>query len=135
MSSSGLANMIRDSVVESFGIATAAKVNPSLSVKWSSTDSGLAIVRCAREAAAAVRVSLFHLTELPISKASEKEPPKCIWWIMGVSGTIRSCRLKAVKHHRSAIKGLITPDMPQEQRSQLLQSLAVAQQTIRALEA
>lgn len=132
-SPSAIANLVKSAVEDNFGIATAARINPSLSIKYSSSDTHIIIVRCARDSAKAVWSSLTFIGEFP---GRSDYNPRAIWQVMALSGTIRSCQIKAIKLHKRLIAGVFEhSELSQDARAKVNETLQVAEQTIRNLEA
>ena len=133
-----IANLIRSAVEDNFGVATAAKINPSLSVKFSSSSSHLIILRCAREAAKEVWSSLTFLQDFPRKSNNEgaEETDRAIWTVVGLSGTIRSCRIRAIKLHRKAIlNALSINDLSEDAINVIKKELASTEKVLQSLDA
>lgn len=135
LNSSLAASYIRQSLEANFGVHASAINSQSLSVKYCNTQTGMVLVRSARDSLPQVWASLTFLTGLPgeVARTPINEHVKYAWRVVHVSGTMKKIQTVAIKLARKEIAKLCSrsPDRKTEHDDILLK----AEKTIKQLEA
>jgi hypothetical protein len=75
------------------------------------------------------------MTFLTAFPGKEKDSVPAIWQVINISGTIRSCQVKAIKCYRKDMVKVLERVGDEQTRKFVEESLQATEQTIRTLEA
>lgn len=138
VSASSIASHVRSAIDANFGTVGTAANTLALSVKYCNNTTRMAIVRCAREHECMVRSSIVLSASWPSRQDAANardESLKCIWMVVHVAGTMRSCQAAAIAHGVREINRLIRLETDEKKLADLNAVKHEISKTISALEA
>lgn len=138
VSASSIASHVRSAIDANFGTIGAAANTLALSVKYCNNITRMAIIRCAREHESMVRSSIVLSASWPSrpdAANTKDENLKCIWMVIHVAGTMRSCQAAAIAHGVREINRLIRLETDEKKLADLNGVKNEINKAISALEA